>query len=84
MWTKEGEPLAYRVTYDDGRSRIALYNWSDTPRDVTVRLDDVGLSGNGLKLHPVGRAVTLHLENGRVQSLAQPPHSLRMVDIEKK
>jgi len=84
MWTKEGEPLAYRVTYDDGRSRIALYNWSDTPRDITVRLADVGLSENGLKLRPAGRAVTLHLVNGGVQSLAQPPHSLRMVDIEKK
>jgi hypothetical protein len=50
MWTKESEPLAYRVTYDDGKSRI-------------------------------GRAVTLHLVGGSVHSLAQPPHSARLVDV---
>ena len=84
LWGVDGEPLGYRVTYADGRSRIALYNWSDDARDVAVRLQDVGLSGTGLKFEPVGKNNTLHLVEGSVQSLAQPAHSVRLVDLEKK
>ena len=84
LWNADGVPLAYRVSYgsqDAPRHRVALYNWSGEPADVSVRLRDVGLNG-AYRLSATGRSKTLRMEKGVILSPTQPPHSLRIARLE--
>ncbi len=77
LWSADGAPLSYRVSYDDKaavRHRVALYNWTGEARDV-------GLAGR-YRLSAAARSKTLRMENGLILSKAQPPHSLRIANLE--
>jgi hypothetical protein len=81
----DGEVVAYRVSYDDGRfptHRIALYNWSDAARAIRLRLSDARLrSGPVLRLAQNSIAAGAVLTDGVITDPNQPPHSLRIIDL---
>ena len=78
----EGVPLAYRVSYTEGRTRhrVGLYNWSDTAAANAVGLAALGLPP-GLALGPDSDN-GMAIRGGALTVAAQPPHSIRIADIE--
>ena len=84
LWSPDGDPLAYRVTYGEGAEawhRVALYNWTDQPRNIRIRLQDVAVDGGAWRLGATIGNRALRLENGCVVSERQPPHSLRIANL---
>ena len=85
LYSPAGDPLAYLVTYNDGkqpRHRLGIYNWTDASTDVTVSLSAVGLKpGRGWRVVPLAGNEPGSLQNGVLQSQRQPAHSLRIFDL---
>ena len=88
VWDADGEVLAYRVSYADGRLPthcVGLYNWSDAPRRNTLRLSDAHLeAGPALRVAATSAAAGVTLDNGVLTVSNQPAHSLRIVGLAQK
>ncbi len=85
VWSPEGRPLAYVVSYADGRApthRIGIYNWTDQTSDLRMKLADLELAGSAGRFSAMGRSVALQFADGEIVSPAQPPHSLRIADFQ--
>jgi len=81
LFSADGFPLAYRVSYSDGAPahRVGLYNWTDTAIDTRAALGELGLPP-GLRLAPASDA-GMGIDRGRLMVGAQPPHSIRIADL---
>jgi len=81
--TPDGEIIAYRVSHRMGARtlhRVALYNWSDKVLTTSVALQAVHLPRR-VRLKPSSDCPGCHLKEGIVSVVAQPPHSMRIVDL---
>lgn len=85
-WDADGFPRAWRVSYRDGRApghRVALYNWSDLRRTSRVTLAEAGLDASRhVRIVPNATVAGAILADGALQLPDQPPHSLRIVDLD--
>jgi hypothetical protein len=84
LWSPKGDPIAYRVSYNDGKlpsHRLALYNWDDAPRTVRMPLGDARL-GHVEVLRLADKAnAGITLKDGILSISGQPAHSVRIVDL---
>ena len=84
LYTPGGEPMAYVVSYADGKKpqhRVGLYNWQDTPATVRVSLPALGFNPD-LRWNITGLDnTTAALTNKQLTVGPQPAHSLRIIEL---
>ncbi|MDE2450859.1 MAG: alpha-galactosidase [Gammaproteobacteria bacterium] len=82
-WTRDGEIIAYRVSHRDGSRalhRVALYNWTGESVTTFVALEAIHL-GPRVRLTATAGSAGYSLDGGIISVTAQPPHSMRIVDL---
>ena len=81
VFSADGVPLAYRVSYADGAPahRVGLYNWTDAPLDTHAAFGKLGLPPS-LCLAPTSDS-GMAIVGGALTVAAQPPRSIRIADL---
>ena len=69
-----------RVTAADSTHRVALYNWADEPRTLSVPLAALGLSESVRVRGSFPETPPVRLRGGMLVCENQPPHSLRLAE----
>jgi alpha-galactosidase len=84
-WFETETPRRLRLDLENASGKwhlLALFNWSDQPADLTLRLTDFGLTEN---LPAWGREFwsgTIHyIESGRIDLRQVPPHGVRLLAV---
>jgi hypothetical protein len=80
----DGLPAGLAVAYGGGEYAVGIYNWDQTPLDVTISLKDLRLPEHpAYKVKPTGPE-TITIADGKLTVHRQPGESLRIVHLQTK
>lgn len=80
----DGLPAGLAVAYGDGKYAVGIYNWNETPLDVTISLKDLRLPEHPTYDVESTGPETVTLADGKLTVHRQPGESLRIVHLQTK
>ncbi|PZD93238.1 alpha-galactosidase [Paenibacillus sambharensis] len=80
---REGDRVAWVSGSEDGSTYVALFNAGDEPAEVSVTLEQLGLSGTGVKARDLWQREDLGTVDGKLSKQLQP-HASMLVKLTYK
>ena len=78
----DGQPSIFYLRESGRQSILAVFNWTDSPTDHTIRLADLGLSNEGrYAITDVLDPKTAVQKSAKGIHIALPPHSVRVLKL---